>query len=162
MLENLKIDSLSLPKLKPRIITVSCNSSNDPIRSLSFDKQVKILRERLGGDDSDVVINQVKFAEYSVEEQAKIAIESSVMITAVGGGAVTATFLPKGATLVLFFPFANNHQKGTAARLDWDYFNNAAYMRTHWFPIETMNEDESLTALADLVAHELQIISSHH
>ncbi|GMI48869.1 hypothetical protein TrCOL_g7273 [Triparma columacea] len=162
MLENLKIDSLSLPKSKPRIITVSCHSSNDSRRSLSFDKQVKILRERLGGDDSDVVINQVKFAEYSVEEQAKIAIESSVMITAVGGGAVTATFLPKGATLVLFFPFDNNHQKGTAARLDWDYFNNAAYMRTHWFPIETMNEDESLTALADLVAHELQIISSHH
>ena len=167
MLENLKMDSLSRPKSNPRIVTVSHHSSNSHTRDLSFNKQVRFLRERLGGDDGDIVINQVELAEYSVEEQARIAIESSVMITAVGGGAATAMFLPKGAALVLFFELAPlpdddevPRENVTAARLDWDYFNNAAYIRTHWFPIETMDEDESLEALTNLVEHEL-IISSH-
>ena len=161
MFDNLKMDGLAQPKTNPRIITVSRFSSNDPQRNLSFNKQVKVLKERLG-DDGDVVINQVTLEEYSVEEQVKIAMESSVMITAVGGGAVTATFLPKGASLVLFFTKKSRHHKSTAARLDWDYFNNAAYMRTHWFPIEEMDEDVSLDAFANLVKHELEITSSHH
>jgi hypothetical protein len=100
----------------------------------------------------------------SVEEQLKTAAESSVIVTAAGGGAMTAMFLPKGASLIIFYEDKQHYNKKNEnpARLDWDYFNNAAYLRTHWFPITTMTETEDVNAFRSLVVHELDIISSHH
>jgi len=46
---------------------------------------------------------------------------------------ISATFLPKGASLLVFF---NEYEglKNSPARLDWDMWNNLGYIRTHLLP----------------------------
>lgn len=160
MMENFGLDYTTRPKSKPRIITVSTYSSQDGKRSLSFKKQIEMLRGMF--DEEAAIVKVVQFSTMTSEEQIKLATESSIMLTAVGGGSVTSMFLPKGASLMLFYTKIPSQPSNLIpARLDWDYFNNAAYLRTHWFPIEGMDQTKSLTELGKLIRHELEIISSH-
>ena len=89
----------------------------------------------------------------------EIASQTSIFITGCGGGAVTATFLPKGASVILYYVedggVRNNKNTGTPARLDWDLFNNFGYLKVHWLPKGTMQSETDLKALAVLVQHEL-------
>jgi hypothetical protein len=78
-------------------------------------------------------------------------------------GAVTATFLPKGASLIIYFVEDGGIHRGrrdfsTPARLDWDIFNNMGYIRVHWLPLQTMNTRSDLSALVQLIDHELHLI----
>lgn len=79
---------------------------------------------------------------------------------------MTATFLPRGASLIVFynpsggFDFDAFALNGRAARLDWDLLNNASHLRVHWLPITTMNSPEDLELLLQLVRHELNVIKS--
>mmetsp|Transcript_19968 Transcript_19968/g.41744 ORF Transcript_19968/g.41744 Transcript_19968/m.41744 type:complete len:502 (-) Transcript_19968:38-1543(-) len=157
---NFGLDYTTQPKSKPRIITVSTYSSQDGKRSLSFKKQIEMLRGMF--EEDEAIVKVVQFSTMTSEEQIKLAAESSIMLTAVGGGSVTSMFLPKGASLILFYAKTPSQRSNLIpARLDWDYFNNAAYLRTHWFPIEGMDETKSLTEMGKLIRHELEIISSH-
>lgn len=77
---------------------------------------------------------------------------------------MTATFLPKGATLILYYDekggydFANKfNMTGDPAFLDWDLMNNLSYLRVHWLPIGTMNTPASLETLARLIQHDLEV-----
>ncbi len=78
-------------------------------------------------------------------------------------GAVTATFLPKGASLIIYFVEDGGMHRGrrdfsTPARLDWDIFNNMGYIRVHWLPLQTMNTRSDLSALVQLIDHEIHLI----
>ena len=77
---------------------------------------------------------------------------------------MTATFLPKGATLILYydddggFDFAHDlNFTGDPAILDWDLFNNMAHLRVHWLPLGTMNTKAGYVTLAYLIRHELSV-----
>jgi hypothetical protein len=76
-----------------------------------------------------------------------------------GGGAVTGTFLPKGGSVFLYYledgGVKDNKETGTPARLDWDLFNNLAYLKVHWLPKRTMHTETDLRALSYLVQHEI-------
>jgi len=88
-------------------------------------------------------------------EQVEIISTASILVTVCGGGAVSAMFLPKGASLFTFF----NEDEG---RLDWDYFNHLGYIRSHWmtrFRRYDNPREEDFEAFIKLLDHELDIIS---
>jgi hypothetical protein len=55
------------------------------------------------------------------------------------------------------FDFASFNVTGGPAYLDWDLFNNAAYLRVHWLPIETMDTPGGLESLMYLIRHEMDV-----
>jgi hypothetical protein len=153
----------------PRV-SFSILSSRDFDRRLNFTRQVDYLQDFL--PDSKVRIEALTLWESTMHEQIQIAAQSNIFVSTCGGASMTATFLPRGATLILFynpvggFDFFELEQtgeasrNGRAARLDWDLMNHASHLRVHWLPITTMDTAEDLELLLRLVQHELAIINS--
>ena len=163
----------------PYKIVFSKASSNNIHRTLDFSSQSVFLQQELiennkqeeknmANDKSNmssspnVDIQSYLFKEYTLEEQIEIVSDAAIYITGAGGGAVTASWLPKGSTVIIYYRETGgqeaNKATGLPARLDWDYFNNIGYLRVHWLPSGTMNTYRDLVALLELVKHELQII----
>jgi len=144
----------------PYKITVSYSSSKSTMRGFNFAKQVEALKNGLG---DMVQVTVVMLKDLSAKEQVQLTAETSIFISSCGGGAMTATFLPQGASVILYYPekggARNNKSTGLPALLDWDLFNNAAYIRAHWLPTSTMDEPGDLDILVKLVRHDLDLIS---
>jgi hypothetical protein len=161
MVHNLGLPLVPPPQSKFRIV-LSIHSSSDPARDASFDNQFRFLSKAFPAAS----IETAQLANLTLKEQVELASTTSIFVTTCGGGAMTATFLPRGASLILYyqasggFNFAQFNQTGGAAYLDWDLFNNAAYLRVHWLPIESMNTREGLEALMYLVNHEMDVSSN--
>ena len=122
------------PSIDPIKIVFSDNSSTSALRNYNWDKYISALEETDLGPN--VVIERYTFRKHTLKEQVDIIRNAAIFVTAAGGGAVTATFLPRGATAIIFYG-ARAVKKGgkkenTPARLDFDYFNNMGYIRTHW------------------------------
>jgi len=157
-LNNLGIptDSLALHS-KPFRIVISIQSSTNPMRNLDFTLQRRLLEHEL--KDEKVEVTTVVLKDMSLHEQIQLATETNIFISGCGGGAVTATFLPKGATAIIFFNEAGgrrqNKDTGLPARLDWDLFNHLSYIRVLWFPSTTMNKKHDLKILLEIVKDTL-------
>jgi hypothetical protein len=160
MVTNIGLDVEKLASDEPFTITFAASTSRASSRSHDFGPQILAIRDAFG---SRVIVQKVDFASKPLQEQVRIASESAIYITACGGGAVTAMFLPHGASVVLYFVEdggrEDNRVIGGPAMLDWDIFNNMAWIRSHWLPTRTMDKDTDIDILVKLVAHELDIIS---
>jgi hypothetical protein len=155
--------AISIPR-----VSFSLLSSRDFDRRLNFTRQIDYLQDSL--PDSVVHIEALTLWESTMDEQIQIAAQSNIFVTTCGGASMTATFLPTGATLILFynptggFDFFELEQtgeasrNGRAARLDWDLMNHVS-LRVHWLPITSMDTAEDLEVLLRLVQHELAIIN---
>ena len=86
--------------------------------------------ERQLGKKYNIEIIQKTMSDLSLVQQAELVSSTAIFVTVCGGGAVSATFLPKGASLFVFFH--DEEKNGRPVRLDWDYFNHLGYVRTHW------------------------------
>lgn len=158
---NYMVSNLGLPvdydHKPPFRIVFSTRSSDTIIRNIDFTAQIDLLRRSF--NSNYVSVESYVMKDLSLEEQVEIASQTSIFITGCGGGAVTATFLPKGASVILYYVedggVKNNKNTGTPARLDWDLFNNFGYLKVHWLPKGTMQSETDLKALAVLVQHEL-------
>lgn len=159
MLQNLGLP-IELEHNPPFRVIFSENSSNAAYRNFDFSKQKKLLHSHF--HPSYVTIESVVFSEVSLEEQLQIASQASILISACGGGAVTSMFLPKGSSVVLYYVedggMTNNKRTMLPARLDWDLFNNLAYLKVHWLPSGTMDRDADMGALLLLIQHELDAL----
>ena len=120
-----------VPSSEPLRVYFSANSSDKAHRSMSFEAERRAVVEALKSRSKDlglppVDVQALQFSSYSVREQVDMASKAAVFVTTCGGGAVTASFLPRGASLVIYFPGSggveNNKWSGKPARLDWDYF----------------------------------------
>ena len=152
---------------EPLIVYFSQHSSAKHVRSFDFKKEIDALQKKLVDrsealDLPKVVVEGHTFAKYEVKEQVEMASKAAVYVTACGGGAITATFLPRGASLLLYYGethgVKNNKQNGDPARLDWDMFNNIGYLRVHWVPQTTKYTREDIDMVTDLIIHELENI----
>jgi hypothetical protein len=147
------------PMTVPYRIIFSLESSTIANRKMHFETQIKLFKKSF--DPKEVVVESYSFKDYSLKKQIEIASRASIFITGCGGGAVTATFLPKGASVFLYYAedggVAKNKRTGTPARLDWDLFNNLGYLRVHWIP-RTLSKSEEAEVLINMVEHELEII----
>jgi hypothetical protein len=163
MMNNLEVDNVPLSK-SPFRITFSIMSSQRSPRLTAFSGQVSLVRKEFA-DNPNVIVEARMFSKMSVVEQVKLASQSSIIITSCGGGAVTSMFLPKGASLIVYYDELGgqqgNRKTSNPALLDWDYLNNAAYIRTHWLPIRKMSDQENMAALVQLIHNELEVISHH-
>jgi hypothetical protein len=143
----------------PYVITFAESTSRSTLRDFSFELQMKALKEAFG---SAIIVQSISFSSKSVADQLTIVSETAIYVSACGGGAVTATFLPKGAALVLFYVenggIQNNRQTGLPARLDWDIFNNMAWIRSHWLASGSMNDSADIALFVKLVGHELDLM----
>jgi len=153
------------PSIRDKI-TFSTFSSRGFERSLGFENQSAIVRRALAESRRpQFKVQCITMKEASLEEQIQIALESAIFVTVSGGGAVTATFLPPGSTLIVYYledggyDFWNGpvgNYTYTPARLDWDLLSNAAHLKVHWLPIKSMESTQDLKILEQLVLHELQ------
>lgn len=142
----------------PYKIVFSVGSSKTNQRNMDFSLQQEAVRKEFG---DMVEVQAVKMKNLPLKEQVQLASQASIYISVCGGGAVTATFLPRGASLFLYYDEdGGQHQNVKTflpARLDWDLLNNLGYVRTHWLPTHTRDDDIPL--LVQLIRHELDIIS---
>eukprot|EP00934_Nitzschia_sp_Nitz4_P000489 Nitzschia sp. Nitz4//scaffold131_size63436//59797//60909//NITZ4_006286-RA/size63436-processed-gene-0.109-mRNA-1//1//CDS//3329535301//489//frame0 len=146
--------------IPPFRIVFSLKSSNIPSRDIDFSKQIEALRQNF--DPNLVKIETYVFKDVPLVEQVEIASQTTIFITGAGGGAMTATFLPRGASVFLYFlergGVEGGRDTGKPARLDWDLFNNLGYLKVHWLPIGTMNNGAHIQSLVLLVQHELDAL----
>ena len=159
-MHNLGLSPHTPPSTRPYRIVFSEASSHNPVRNLDFAKQRWALQQLFPPDQ--VSIERYIFQNYSLIDQVQMASQTSIFITGCGGGAVTATFLPRGASLIVYYNEVGGQEHNIRtfkpARLDWDLLNNMAYVRVHWFPSQTMNDAEDISAFVKVVQHELGII----
>lgn len=156
-------------------IVFSLESSKDYDRRLDFSRQVDYLKRRLSA--RDVSVSTVRMWQLSSQEQVTLAQQTDILVSACGGGSMTATFLPEGASFLVFYNTTGSYDFQAAeearakglpprelmkaslrhepARLDWDLLNNAGYLRVHWLPVDTMNDQEDLELLLRLTEHEI-------
>ena len=155
-----ELSSSSSSSGEPYIITFAASTSRTYTRNYNFGPQIRAIRDAFG---SKVIVQKIDFPTRSVEDQLQIASKSAIYVTGNGGGAVTAMFLPRGASVILYFLEDGgreaNGNTGGPARLDWDIFNNMAWIRSHWLPANTRNTAKDIDILVKLVAHELDYIS---
>jgi Glycosyltransferase 61 len=160
MLHNLKIP-VNTDFTPPYQIYFSRFSSSTQGRVKGFQKQEHALKRALN-NRHNVTIAGERLSRLSLHEQAEIASKTAIFITVVGGGSMTATFLPRGASLILFYEAKGGRKRdkdtGLPARLDWDLLNHASHLRVHWFPIESSDDPGQIDLLSKLVIHELDII----
>lgn len=174
MMQNLGVPvTIAPPQITPLKIIFSENSSNASYRNFNWKPQIKALQDANLGPD--VVIESYQFQKYTLKEQVEIIGQAAILVTAGGGGAVTATFLPRGASAIIFYGsdtgLSGGRYSKTPARLDFDLFNNMAYVRTHWvgtgkvaarlFKLaKTFSSEqvEDIEGLVTLIKHDLDII----
>jgi hypothetical protein len=152
------------PQGPPYRIVFSEHSSDMGHRSLDFSEFVKALKAT-PAIASIVDIVQVQMKDLSLLQQAELVGQAAIYVTGCGGGAVTATLLPRGASLLVFYSevggVENSKSSGKPARLDWDYFNNMAYLRVHWVTQPKSRRrvlPQQLNLFTELVLHELDLI----
>jgi hypothetical protein len=157
-LENMGVSTHSNAlRQAPFRVVISVQSSSNKARNLDFTEQHKYLTQTLSGEGVDV--SKVVLKDLSLKEQVQLASETSIFITGCGGGAVTATFLPRGAAAIIYYSEEGGQKQNVAtglpARLDWDLFNHLSYLHVHWFPRLTMNTQDDLDTLLQLVRDTL-------
>ena len=159
MLKNMGIP-IEYSHKPPFRIIFSENSSNINRRNFDFTKQKELVQQSF--DPSYVSVESYVFSEMSVAKQLEVASQASIFITSCGGGAVSSMFMPKGSSVIFYYledgGVIDGRSSGKPARLDWDLFNNMAYLKVHWLPAGTMQTDADTKALLFLIQHELDSI----
>lgn len=157
MLKNMNIPT-ELTQQPPFRIIFSEKSSRIAHRNFDFSKQKQLLEQSF--HPSYVSVESYVFSEMSLVEQLEIASQASIFITSCGGGAVSSIFMPKGSSVIMYYledgGVVGNQRTFKPARLDWDLFNNLAYLKVHWLPAGTMETDNDIKSLFSLIEHELE------
>mmetsp|Transcript_14027 Transcript_14027/g.35293 ORF Transcript_14027/g.35293 Transcript_14027/m.35293 type:complete len:547 (+) Transcript_14027:158-1798(+) len=157
MLTNLGIP-VELNHKPPFRIVFSEKSSSIGQRNFDFSGHKALLQKSF--HPSYVSVESYVFSEMSIREQLEVASQASIFITSCGGGAVTSMFMPRGSSVIMYYledgGAIGNKLTGKPARLDWDLFNNMAYLKVHWLPAGTMSKEYDVKALLLLIQHELE------
>jgi hypothetical protein len=143
----------------PYKVTFSINSSNNPSRSRDFQNQINLVERSFPSDL--VVVQTVVLGELSLEEQISIVRESAIFVSVIGGSASTAMFMERNTCLILYYNDIDDFVKGAPNgknmpnMMDWDFWNNASYLRVHWLPIQSMDSDRDLGVFEKLLENEI-------
>ena len=161
---------------RKRRIVFSLESSKDWDRRLNFTQHQAALQAAniTTSSGSAINIEAHRLWQLSLHDQLHLAVTTDIFVTVCGGGSMTATFLPRGATLIVFYnpvggyDFANGVRNHHPARLDWDLLNNAAsHLRVHWLPITKSMLDGTIQTIdpevelfVELIRHELDMLDA--
>ena len=100
-------------------ITVALPVGNSHEGVLWFEDIIPALQQQFGNE----TVRVVDFASLSLQDQARLAIATKVLLINAGGGSMTATFLPRGSTIILFHPGSWN---------DATFYNAQGYINVVW------------------------------
>lgn len=134
MLHHLALSSPAPPGAVQRRIVFSVRSSREPARYLDFAEGIERTAEAFAPEGW--AVQSVVASRMDAQSQALLAATSTVWVSACGGGAATALFLPRGATLVLYYADSKK-EKGVGAYLDWDFFAHLSHVRVHWLHVHS-------------------------
>jgi hypothetical protein len=124
------------------------SESRDISMSVQTNSLKKALEDKtqIGEDMPEIVVEGYQFSKHTIQEQAKLV-----------GGAATATFSPRGASLLLYNQqgggFEMKKRTGKPVYLDWDYLNKVGYIHLHWVPDRTREHKVDLEALNEQELH---------
>jgi len=138
------------PRRTKPLVILSTGSSH---RSFELEPHREFLQTTF--PETEVVAYNLK--DWELKEQLEAVADAAIYISIAGGGTFTAMFLPKGASLVLYY--TTGLEEGPA-RLDYDFWNNLGYLRVHWLPfVEPKKPAPPNDAVLEaLVRHELQVL----
>ena len=159
MMKMVKAHDIPKRSLKELVITFSSRSSDRV--SLDFTNHANMLESNIkqlnelvskttGRDDIKIVIRNEIFFKYSALEQINITRQTCVYVTAAGGGAFTAQFLPRGSAIILYESRSGEHLH--EGRVDWKFFNAASWMRPTFLDVR---ESSNYNQLLQMVKSEL-------
>jgi hypothetical protein len=145
---------------RPLRIVFSQKSSDIFIRSMDFKEQIALVERSF----PHVIVEHYIFKNMTLLEQLEVATRASIYITLCGGGAVTAMFLPPGASVIVYYAqdggVSNGKMTHKPALLDWDLLNAMSYLRVHWISRNTRKTALDDTILVKLIQHELDIMTA--
>ncbi len=149
-------DKYLLQQDLPFRVTISTNSSRASKRILDFEPY-KIAIEK-AFDPSKLAVEMYELKKIPLRQQMRIATETLFYFSACGGSVVTATFLPRGASLILFYSIMRGPTR--PARLDFDLLNNLPYVRVHWFPRTPMHKPDVVRSIILLMEAEMEALAN--
>ena len=157
LIRNLGIDESAFAKRSRHGVLFSVNSSSSLPRRKSFANQIAAAKNGLG---DSAFVSGVEFARFPLGDQVQAMLQASVLVSTTGGSAAMAMFLPRHSSLILYFSsdesfVGRSRKKDFPTMMDFDFWNNAAYLRVHWLPTGSMDEDFHLSFLVDLIRSEL-------
>jgi hypothetical protein len=130
------------------------------LESVNFQESYSQVRSVLSEQDVSVEWFHTSTLDFAL--QASKAAESAIFITFCGEQTIPATFLPRGASLIVYCDGGDGGEKDRKTlwsnRLDWRVLNNAAYFRTHWLPLQNIRTKEGVATLVRLVQSELDLV----
>jgi hypothetical protein len=128
---------------------------------MDFARQIEIVKQRF----PNAIVENYTMKELSLRQQLDVTCRTAIYISLCGGGAVTAMFLPKGASVILYYAedggTSNGRMNYKPALLDWDLFNAMSHLRVHWLPRNTLKTQYDEDALVMLIQHEIDLMESH-
>lgn len=153
VLERARVPGGPPPCAAPRVLLATTLSPGKR-EGANWAELAAFLRHQLG---ATAVVDTPDLPALPVRDQLAVTASAAVFVSACGGGASTATFLPRGATVLLF---CGGITKGSPWRRDdWPVFENLAYARVHYVDVHIDAESHTFTidvpATAALVARSL-------
>ena len=155
------VDVADVPSKSLGEIVIFFSSSSSDRININFiphakaaEDNLKVLQAKVnqavGHERLKVVVKHEILYKKTAVEQLKLASTACVYVTAAGGGAFTAQFLPRGASIVLYHHSAGEHMhKG---RVDWKVFNSATWMRSTYLDYTDAGD---IPKLSELITSEV-------
>lgn len=140
---------------KPYRMIISVNSTNNGRRKVSFEHQQHAIEAAI--DKDNLSIERVVMGDLSLVAQLQLVSRSFFYMSVCGGSVFSATFLPRGASLILYF----SNYRERPMMLDYDLLNNMAYIHVHWLSTKYMNDPNDLALLVSLIQSELDQTDVH-
>ncbi|KAH9259821.1 hypothetical protein BASA81_002247 [Batrachochytrium salamandrivorans] len=146
--------------MKPtkEVVVLFSSKSSDRIK-LDFSPAVRELERTrskldllLARQGYKLVVHHQIMYELSPKQQMELSSKTCVYLTAAGGGAFTAQFLPKGSALLLFQDNAAEHLH--QGNVDWKVFNSASWLRTQFLHHHVASGN--VTRVVELIAREVE------
>lgn len=162
MMNNVHVSTTMTTPTRPYNIVFSVNSSSSWKRSLDFQPQIQALQQTFNNNDSEIQVQAHVLQNMTLVNQVQLASTASIFISSAGGGAVTAMFVPRGSSLILYYQHDESRSSMTKtfgpARLDWDFFQHLSHVKVHWLPVKNMNTKQGLKVFTKLVQNEISSI----
>lgn len=156
------------PKRSLREIVVFFSSKSSHRVSINFSSHAKMIQENIddlnalvrmviGHDRLKVVVKHEILFEKSALQQIDLTSNTCVYITAAGGGAFTAQFLPLGSALILYDAIGGKDIHD--GKVDWKFFNAASWMRPTFVDIsQGRNHSKLLTLVKSEILNCLEFM----
>jgi hypothetical protein len=106
-----------------------------------FEKEIQLVRQKYG----EHAVKAVDMANITMREQAELVGNSVVFFTNHGGGSASTTFLPKGATALVYW---------AEFKRDIEFYQSVGFFQTKWISKSERSEMGKIISIVDFAVHQ--------